>query len=322
MALGESRWDLGERAAALESFDRAAEAAEAADEIDVVIVTAIEVARQRNHNPFVPDPPARQRLSDLDQQLPAVDSALRAALLGRRAMLALQPPARLDEASALADAAVAMARRLDDPDALLTALCDRAFVVGSAEDMRRRKDLAEEVLELARVSGRPDRAVAGHEWRFDDCLTRGDLIAAARALDEFEALASVAPSPFWRYTSSLRRAMLLLVQGDRDGAVETIAASAQASSGLVDRFELIGFELGHPRPGDDPVRTSRPTRRRAADADGRDVRPRAVAVHAGTAGHGRSAGWRSGSGRAGGRRVGSPTPPAPSRRPTPSAPSL
>ena len=143
----------------------------------------------------------------------------------------------------MADAAVAMARRLDDPDALLTALCDRAFVVGSAEDLRRRKDLAEEVLELARVSGRPDRAVAGHEWRFDDCLIRGDLTAATRALDEFEALASVAPSPFWRYTSSLRRAMLLLVQGDRDGAVETIAASAQASRGLVDRFELIGFEL-------------------------------------------------------------------------------
>lgn len=158
-------------------------------------------------------------------------------------MLALQPPARHHEASAFADAAVAMARRLVEPDALLTALCDRAYVVGSAEDVRRRKDLADEVLELARVSGRPDRAVAGHEWRFDDCLSRGDLAAAARALDEFEALASVSPSPFWRYTSSLRRAMLLLVQGDRDGAVETIAASAQASRGLVDQFELIGFEL-------------------------------------------------------------------------------
>ena len=241
MALGEARWDLGERPAALECFDRAAEGV---DENDLVTVTAIEVARQRNHNPFVPDPPARQRLSDLDQQLPTQDSALRAGLLGRRAVLALQPPARHHEASALADAAVAMARRLDDPDALLTALCDRAYVVGSAEDLRRRKDLAEEVLELARVSGRPERAVAGHEWRFDDCFTRGDLTAATRALDEFEALASVAPSPFWRYTSSLRRAMLFLVQGDRDGAVETIAASAQASRGLVDHFELIGYELG------------------------------------------------------------------------------
>ena len=241
MALGEARWDLSERPAALECFDRAAEAG---DEIDVVTLTTIEVARQRSHNPFVPDPPARQRLSDLDQQLPADDSAVRAELLGRRAVLALQPPARHHEASAFADAAVAMARRLDNPDALLTALCDRAFVVGSAEDVRRRKDLAEEVIELARISGRPDRAVAGHEGRFDDCLIRGDLTAAARALDEFEALASVAPSPFWRYASSFRRAMLLLVQGDRDGAVETIAASAQASSALIDRFELIGTELG------------------------------------------------------------------------------
>lgn len=241
MALGEARWDLAERSAALECFDRAAETAH---EIDIVTSTAIEVARQRNHNPFVPDPPARQRLFDLDQQLPGHDSAVRTALLGRRAVLALQPPALRRDASELANAAVAMARRLGDPDALLIALCDRGFVVGSAEDLRGRKDLAEEVLELARTSGRPDRAIAGHEWRFDDSLTRGDLAAATSALDEFEALAFVAPSPLWRYTSSLRRANLLLVQGDRDGAIEAIAESAQASSGLVDRFELIGVELG------------------------------------------------------------------------------
>ncbi len=241
MALGEARWDLAERPAALKCFDRAAETAR---DVDVVTVVAIEVARQRNHNPFVPDPAARERLFDLDQQLPGDDSAVRAALLGRRAVLALQPPARRREASELADAAVAMARRLGDPDAVLTALCDRAFVISSAHDLRGRKDIAEEVLELARTSGHPDRAIAGHEWRFDDALTRGDLAAAAHVLDEFEALAFVAPSPLWRYTSSLRRATLLLVQGDRDGALDEIGATAKASSGLIDPFELIGLDLG------------------------------------------------------------------------------
>jgi hypothetical protein len=241
MALGEARWELAERRAAVECFDRAAETAR---DVDVVTAVAIEVARQRNHNPFVPDPAARQRLFDLDQQLPGADSAVRAALLGRRALLALQPPARRREASELADAAVAMARRLGDPDAVLTALCDRAFVISSAEDLRGRTYIAEEVLELARTSGHPDRAIAGYEWRFDDLLTRGDLTGAARALDEFEALAYVAPSPFWRYTSSLRRAMLLLVQGDRDGSIDAIAATAPASSGVIDPFELIGLELG------------------------------------------------------------------------------
>ena len=241
MGLGEARWDLSEKPAALECFDRAAESA---GELDIAAVAPIEIARQRYHNPFIPDPAARQRLADLDDQLATDDSALRAALLGRRAMLALQPPARRHEASAFADAAVSMARRIDDSDALLTALCDRAFVVGSAHDVLCRKDLAEEVVEIARITGRPDGAIAGHEWRFDDCLMRGDLAAAATALEEFEALASVAPSPYWRYASSFRRAMLLVVQGDRDGAVDTVEASGRASSGLVDHFERVGVELG------------------------------------------------------------------------------
>ena len=238
MALGEARWTSprGRRS----GFDRAAEAA---DEIDVVTLTPSKSpASATTTRSSLTLPPATAVRCSTTTATPTIRHSEQVA--GVRRVLVLQPPAHHHEASAFADAAVAMARRLDNPDALLTALCDRAFVVGSAEDVRRRKDLAEEVIELARISGRPDRAVAGHEGRFDDCLRRGDLTAAARALDEFEALASVAPSPFWRYASSFRRAMLLLVQGDRDGAVETIAASAQASSGLIDRFELIGTELG------------------------------------------------------------------------------
>jgi hypothetical protein len=240
MALGEARWDLGERNAALACFERAADGIDAAD---LATAAAIEVARQRNHNPFMPDPDARRRLADLDRRLAGVDSAVRAALLGRRAVLALQPPADPDAASALADAAVAMARRLDDPDALLTGLCDRAFVVSAADDVRRRKAIADEILELARSSGRPDRALAGHEWRFDDCLSRGDLAGARRSLHELEALAIVAPSPFWGDSAALRRAQLLLAEGDGDGAVDAIAALAQAWDGRVERFEIIGVEL-------------------------------------------------------------------------------
>ncbi len=240
MALGEARWDLAERPAALACFDRAAATGAHGD---VATEVTIEVARQRNHNPFVPDPIARFRLADLDLRLADDDSALRVALLGRRAVIALQPPADLGEANELADAAVAMARRLGDPDVLLTALSDRGFVVATADDVRCRGNAAAELIELARNAGRPDSAVAGYEWRFDDCLTRGDLDAATRALHEFEALACVAPSAFWRYSSSLRRAVLLLSVGDRDGAIDAIAALVEVSQGRVDRFELLGVEL-------------------------------------------------------------------------------
>lgn len=240
MALGEARWDLAERVAALACFDRASAAGA---QVEVATEATIEIARQRNHNPFLPDPIARRRLADLDLRLADDDSALRVALLGRRAVIALQPPANLGEATELADTAVAMARRLGDPDVLLTALCDRGFIVATADDLRRRGDAAAELLELARSSGQPDSAVAGYEWRFDDCLTRGDLKAATSALHEFEALACVAPSAFWRYSSSLRRAVLLLAEGDRDGAIDAIAALVEVSQGRVDRFELIGVEL-------------------------------------------------------------------------------
>ncbi len=240
MALGEARWDLAERPAALACFDRAAATGA---EADVATEATIEIARQRNHNPFVADPIARRRLADLDLRLAGDDSALRVALLGRRAVLALQPPADLGAATELADTAVAMARRLGDRDVLLTALCDRGFIVTNADDVRRRGNVASELLELARKSGRPHSGVAGYEWHFDDCLTRGDLGAATRALHEFEAAACVAPSAFWRYSSSLRRAVLLLAEGDRDGAIDAIATLVEVSQRRVDRFELLGVEL-------------------------------------------------------------------------------
>ena len=240
MALGEARWDLAERSVALGCFERAGQVS---GDVDIVTKAMIEVARQRNHNPFLPDPDARERLAALDAGLGDHDSALRAALLGRRAVLALQPPARLDEARRMADEAVAVARRIDDPHALLVALCDRAFVLGDVDDLRRRGRLAEEVLDLARAAGRPDLAMVGHQWRCDTRLLDGDLHSAREALSEFEALAAVAPSPMWAHAVLVRKAGLHLAEGRRAEALAAIEAASQLAPGRVDPYEQVGVEL-------------------------------------------------------------------------------
>ena len=103
-----------ERAAALLSTDD-----------DVVLRTHAEVGASRHVNVFVPDPARFDRLSALDAVLPASASPLRVELLGRMAVVAASIPGRREAAHRLGDAAVAMARELDEPALLVRALADR-----------------------------------------------------------------------------------------------------------------------------------------------------------------------------------------------------
>ena len=251
MAAAEAAWAIDDMEGATTSAEIALVRAEAAG--DPVLVAGAEVAALRHHNPFAPDPVRVERLAAVDAALPPevddVQPALRIALRGRRAILAMSLPERVEEAIALGDDVVRRARALGDPEALVGALRDRFFVLLGPDDLAAKAAAAEEILEVAGRAGRPELALLGLEWRYTSRLVDADLPGAVGALTRLEALAAVMPSPSWRYTAAVRRASVLLLVGDYDGAVALAGSTTALGRGLVDDAELYGLDLAMRAPG-------------------------------------------------------------------------
>ncbi len=236
---------LDDALGATNSAQRALE--QAARTGDLTLQAAAEVAAIAHHNPFVADPVRLARLAVLDEHLtasPTPDLGLRARLRGRRSILSVSFPDRLDDAVRLGDLAVADARGTGRPEVVIAALSDRHFAATTRHDLATRDAAAEEVVALAEQVRRPDLALLGHEWRYGARLRQGDLTGALAALADLEALAALMPSPRWRLSAGLRRSGVLAIVGDRDGALDVIGAAVDAGRGAFDPVELTGLELG------------------------------------------------------------------------------
>lgn len=238
---------------ALEAADEATEVADAARTLaegtdDAVLRAAAEVAATTHHNPFVPDEVAVTRLAAADAALSAVGddapAALRVRLLGRRAALVATFPDRAEEAAALAERAIARAREVDDPELVVRALTERHLAPLTAADLAAQDAAAEEIAALARRAGRADLALIGHEWSLAAHVRRGELADALAAMADLEALSSLMPSPRWRFAAAFRRSQLMALLGDRDGALDLIAASAHIADGALPEGEVVGLRIG------------------------------------------------------------------------------
>ena len=246
LAEGEARWALDDIDAAAAVCNVAV--AHAAAVGDPVLTASAEVAALTHHNPLVPDPVRVARLATVDDALPAshddVDPALRIRLRGRRAVLSMSLPDRRDEAYALGDDAVARARALGDPEALVGALGDRLFVLTTPDDYTFRGRVAEEVLGLARATGRSALALRGHEWAFAANVGAGDIPRAVAALTALEALAAIMPSPYWRWAAAVRRSGLLALLGDFDGATSLADTARDLALDAAPEAEAVGLDWG------------------------------------------------------------------------------
>ena len=142
------------------------------------------------------------------------DSDLRARLLARLAGGPLRD-ARFDPAQrhALSEQALAMARRIGNPQTVTYALAGYISAHHSPDHAREQVELAGELIEAAQLSGDLERAIEAHEHRFESLLELGD---AAGASDDLDAMISLAarvrqPSQDWFVTEI--RAHHALLQG-------------------------------------------------------------------------------------------------------------
>lgn len=171
---------------------------------------------------------------------PRADAAARAERV-RRSTLACQLAGELaqaltltapvEERTALAQRAVAIARDLDPPDshltarALLTARLDRR---DPAQLDDRLRDL-DQVLAIAPSGRSVDATLAALTYRHEDLLQGGRRDASRRSLTEAVELAARSEHPYWRWATTAWLGLDALVDGDLDRA-EQLAFDALALS--------------------------------------------------------------------------------------------
>jgi hypothetical protein len=150
----------------------------------------------------------RRSLALLDES----DSDLRARLLANFAR-ATQETQSGDDSLAMVAEATAMARRLDNPRALVDCLRIRFNIDREPENIHGRLELADEILNLTR--GLEDKALLMESLAFSlyDNLATGDIASCESSLEEMRTIAAEAADPFYVYHETTMRVALLILRG-------------------------------------------------------------------------------------------------------------
>lgn len=166
------------------------------------------------------------------ERLPDGDGRLRALVLSNLASF-LSHTDRYPEGVEMSDAALGMARRVDDARALATTLFNHHYLL--IMDTRRRHERLEharELLALAEELRDSQLRVNAHLWLAHDLLELGDITGTERELTRAHALAVAARLPFGLWASTYPRAFLALARDQLDVA-EQLADEALAHGGAI-----------------------------------------------------------------------------------------
>nr|WP_042190935.1 AAA family ATPase [Kibdelosporangium sp. MJ126-NF4]CTQ96946.1 regulatory protein, LuxR [Kibdelosporangium sp. MJ126-NF4] len=145
--------------------------------------------------------------------LPGDDSELRARLLARLAV---------DTGSgAVAGQAVAMARRVDQPEVIITALIARHDTLRwRPETVHERLAIAAEAVELGTGAGVPESVAEGRLRQLESLLELGQRAAAERVLAECGLLVNQTRNPLWHHLYMTATARLRWLERDFAAAVD------------------------------------------------------------------------------------------------------
>jgi hypothetical protein len=169
----------------------------------------------------------RRSLALLDES----DSDLRARLLANFAR-ATQETKSDDDSLAMVAEATAMARRLDNPRAVVDCLRIRFNIDREPENIHERLVLADEIRDL--TLNLDDKALLMESLAFSvyDRLATGDIASCENSLDEMQAIAAEAADPFYVYHEATMRVALLILRGAFDDAERSAIEAMQAGKEL------------------------------------------------------------------------------------------
>ena len=231
LLLGEARACSGDKTAARAIFAEAAARAQPQDRWTLLARAAIGFAGTWVRLVVREDP---EVVAMLEQALavapPRGALALRARLEARLAMEIVDPTSA-ERRRALADRAVASARRSHDAHALAFALSVRHVVADDSDPLERRLAMASEVVDLARSLHNDELAADGVSLLVRDHLEAGRVGELERAIAEQTRLAERLRQPQALWHAALRRVMHALLLG-RLADADAFADQAEALGDL------------------------------------------------------------------------------------------
>ena len=142
------------------------------------------------------------------EQVGEEETALRARLLSQ-----LAEQISMETRETRSQEAVALARASGDPDALFGALYSRLAALLGPDDIRRRLEVAKELLDLAIRCGSKEKVFVARENRIRSFLALGDIAAADREIGACHDLAEKLRVPIYRHSVSRFRMARALADG-------------------------------------------------------------------------------------------------------------
>lgn len=253
LAVGAARHLSGDVDGRLDACLRAAELARRNNRADLLAQAALQLDCVGFDHPgpggHPSDATALRLCVDALAALSPEPTALRARTSARLAELCsyLDDPGA---AGALSDAAMDLAERCGDSDAMVAAVRARQFVCSGPDGLEERALLSKRMLQLGRESGNADAQTWAHLWAVDVALARGDLAEAAREVDALPWLVDQVRGPIARWQLLVARATLAQAHARFDDALrfadQAFGALAWTGSpaAFVPRSALLGA-VGH-----------------------------------------------------------------------------
>ncbi len=229
LLLGEALVRGGERGTAWPTFREAADVAERLGDSTALARAAIGASRRYVQQPGVVEP---ELIALLERALDAIAgerTVTRVRLLARLCGAIYFAPDR-DRMHALSYQAMALARELDDPEALTYAWAARRRALWDAAHLAERIEASTEMLTCARAAGGIELELQAHAWLAVDLLEQGDRDAVDAQMEAFAAGAERLRQPLFTWNATLWKAMQALLAGELDRA-EELAADALAAGG-------------------------------------------------------------------------------------------
>ena len=227
--LGDAYWRAGDGKSARASFEEAIALARRLDDADLLGRAALGYVTALGgflfYARFEVGASAAALLTDALAALPPEDSLLRATLLSRLAVELITANEPIERRAPIIDEAVAMARRLGDVRALVTAFHARHWALTDPDRVLDRLAHSEEMLAAATQAGDPEMKFLAHNARVHCFLELGDGAALDREIEDMATIAEHIRQPFYVWHTTCLRVVRAILDG-RYEAAEGLARTA------------------------------------------------------------------------------------------------
>jgi len=231
VALGEAKKNAGQFSQSMETFQRAADLAKRLRSPEDLARAALgfEEARWRYN---LPAGLAARLLEEALNALGKEDSIFRCRVLASlaRALIYSSP----ERSASFVQQALEMARRINDPSAVLDALRVSLFTQGGPEKIEERMAALNEMLRLAQEVDNRERIAEVRSFRLFALLELGDIQAVDAEIEAHDRMAKMLQQPIYIITNSMFRAMRALLDGRFEEAERLIRQTMDMAQGEED----------------------------------------------------------------------------------------